>query len=244
MIELHDVTKNYRSWLPGRRSVQALDGVTLSIAAGEAVGLVGLNGAGKSTLLKILLGYLRPSTGTALIADQDPRRYVQDHGVAYVPERVAIPPGWSVLHAMKTYALLSDLHEDAWDRVDAALDRLDLSALADRPVGTLSKGNLQRLAIAQSLIADRRIMILDEPTDGLDPIWISELRSIVEEWRAADPGRILIMASHNLPEIGRLTNRKLLLHNGRIATELASADPADLEGVFLGRLAELEEART
>jgi ABC-type multidrug transport system ATPase subunit len=245
MIELRGVSKAYRSPWPGRRAqVLALDGVDLHVEPGTALGVVGLNGAGKSTLLRILLGYVRATEGEVRIDGLPPRKYVELNGIAYVPERVSIPRHRSVLDTLRAYAMLAGLGDDAWDRVDRALERLGLVPLADRKVGTLSKGNLQRLAIAQTLIADRRLMVLDEPADGLDPVWIAQLRDILTEWRRADPARILVLTSHNLAEVERLTDRAVLLHNGRIRGEFSyDRSGTALERQFLARLAELEEGR-
>jgi ABC-type multidrug transport system ATPase subunit len=218
MIQLENVVKDYRG-LVGR-PVRALDGVSLSVSPGTALGIIGLNGAGKSTLLRLLLGYVRPTSGTASIDGMSPRAYAERRGISYVPERVAIPPGRSVRGATEAYAMLGNAGEDAADRVESALSRLGLEPLADRKVGTLSKGNLQRLAIAQTLLADRKVMVLDEPTDGLDPVWIAELRKIVADWRAADPARVLIIASHNLPEVERMADRVVVLHEGRVREEM------------------------
>jgi ABC-type multidrug transport system ATPase subunit len=121
---------------------------------------------------------------------------------------------------MEAYAMLGDAGVDAAERVEAALARLGLSSLAERRVGTLSKGNLQRVAIAHTLLAERKLMVLDEPTDGLDPVWIAELRKILATWRAADPERVLVVASHNLPEVERLTDRVVVLHEGRVREEI------------------------
>jgi ABC-type multidrug transport system ATPase subunit len=236
MIRLAEVSHEYRAlWRPGR-SVRALDAVSLAIAPGEAVGIIGLNGAGKTTLLRLLLGYLRPTTGIVSIADVAPRRYVESHGIGYVPERVAIPGHWTVEGALQAYALLGNAGEDGSERVDAALGRLGLGALRERRVAALSKGNLQRLAIAQALLHDRELLVLDEPTDALDPVWIAELRSILERWRAEDPRRTLLIASHNLPQVERVARRVIVLHEGRVRADLAlgegeAAEP--LEDIFL-----------
>jgi ABC-type multidrug transport system ATPase subunit len=245
MIELTDVVRSYSGpWYRGSRPIRALDGVSLRVHPGEAVGVVGLNGAGKSTLLRVVLGYTRPSEGTASIGGAPPRRYVENNGIAYVPERIAIPHHWSVRSAVRTYAMLGNLGDDAWSQVDGAIDRLGLTSLAERRVGTLSKGNLQRVGIAQALLGNRRIMVLDEPTDGLDPIWMAELRSVVMDWRHARPDRSVILASHNLPEVERLTDRVVLLHNGRVQGEFQpSPDGMGLEERFIARVGELEEAR-
>ena len=248
MIRLENVVKDYRGPLLGLRGrpVRALDGVTLRVAAGTALGVIGLNGAGKSTLLRLLLGYLRPTSGEVRVGDLDPRGYAERHGVGYVPERVAIPPDRTVRTALEAYAMLGDLGADAPERVDRALARLGLTDLSHRRVGTLSKGNLQRLAIAHTLLAERRLLVLDEPTDGLDPVWIAELRRIVAEWRAAAPDRVLIVASHNLPEIERLADRVVVLHEGRVREEIAlgagRAGAPSLEDRFLRLVAGWSDA--
>jgi ABC-type multidrug transport system ATPase subunit len=243
MIELSDVIKEYSGPLLGpRRRVRALDGVSLRVGAGEAVGVVGLNGAGKSTLLRVLLGYVRPTSGRAEIGGLRPREYAERHGVSYLPERVAIPRGWTVRGALWAYAMLDHLaEEEARERVEAAMERLGIAALADRRVGALSKGNVQRLAIAQLLLARRKLTVLDEPTDGLDPVWIAQLREIVAEWRAADPERTLLLASHNLPEVERLTERVVILHAGRVFEETETGHES-LEARFLRLAAAWEEA--
>lgn len=221
MIRFEGVVKEYRGTGGAfARPVRALDGVTLGVAAGECVGLVGLNGAGKSTLLRVLLGYARPTSGEVVVNGVPPRAYVEAHGVAYVPERVAIPGHWTTRGALEAYAALGGLGADTEQRVDAALHRLGLAPLADRPVAGLSKGNVQRLAIAQALLADRDLMVLDEPTDGLDPVWVAALRDIVAEWRAADPDRAVVLASHNLAEVERMATRVLVVHRGRIRDEI------------------------
>ena len=246
MIDLNEVAKTYRTGLPGRgRLVHALDRVTLRVESGTALGIVGLNGAGKSTLLRIILGYIRPTSGEALIASMAPRSYVERNGVAYVPERVTIPRSWTVLGALRAYAMLGEIQDDSWHRVDAAMHRLGLEQLADRKIAHLSKGNVQRVGIAQAILTERKLMVLDEPTESLDPVWIVETREILEEWLAGDPERVLVIASHNLPEVERVTNRVVLLHNGRIAGELPSGGPpGSLENNFLAKLRQLEEARS
>jgi ABC-type multidrug transport system ATPase subunit len=236
MIEINEVAKEYRGGLLPRagRGVLALDGVTLTARRGEALGVIGINGAGKSTLLRLLLGYLRPTAGEVLMDGLPPRTYVERHGVAYVPEHVRVPGGWTVRGALTAYAMLGELGEDAHDRVETSMHRLGLTPLADRRVGRLSKGNLQRLAIAQAILGDRDLMVLDEPTDGLDPLWIAELRNIIAEWRAADSGRTLVIASHNLGEVERIADRVLILHDGRVRDEVQmEAGGSRLEERFL-----------
>ncbi len=245
MIELVDVVKRYRAGpLVGRReAVTALDGITLRIPPGSALGIVGLNGAGKSTLIRILLGYARPTSGSATIDGLLPRAYVEAKGVAYVPERATFPGGWTVRNALGTFAMLADAPGDPWAAVERAIDRLGLTHLANRRLRSLSKGNVQRVAIAQAILVDRSIMVLDEPTDGLDPVWIAELRAVLSEWRSADPRRILVIASHTLAEVERLADSVLLLHNGRIEGDLSPSGHVPLEERFLARVSELPAPR-
>jgi len=217
MIRIAEVTKEYGGRLARARgrSVRALDGVSLSVEPGAALGIVGPNGAGKSTLIRLLLGYLRPTSGSVEIGGQLPRAYVERHGVAYVPELAAIPPRWTVRFALHAFAALGEV-PGSGERVDAVLARLGLEEVQRRPVGALSKGTLQRVAIAQALLAERAVMVLDEPTHGLDPEWIARLREIVAEWRAADPRRVVVMASHDLDELERTTERVAVLESGRV----------------------------
>jgi ABC-2 type transport system ATP-binding protein len=232
MIELKDIVKEY-GWRPGRR-VRALDGISLRVPAGSALGIVGPNGAGKSTLIRLLLGYLRPTSGEARVGGMEPRAYVQHHGIGYVPEEVAIPPRWTVRRALEAYAALGEV-AGPHEAVDRTLERFELDPLAGRRVGALSKGNRQRLAIAQAFLAERRILLLDEPLNGLDPLWIVRMRALLEEWRTADPARVLIVVSHNLAELERAVDRAAVLVGGRIGAELdAKAGP--LEPAFLRAL--------
>ena len=209
MIQATEVTREYRG------GVRALDGVSLDAPPGTALGVVGPNGAGKSTLLRLLLGYLRPTAGTVTVGGLAPRAYVERHGIAHVPESATLPPHWTVRGALEAFAALGEV-PDHPARIDAALERLGLESVAKRHVGTLSKGTVQRLALAQAVLGDRRVMVLDEPETGLDPEWIYRLRGIVADWRRADPERVLVMASHDLDEVERMTDRVAVLEGGRL----------------------------
>jgi ABC-type multidrug transport system ATPase subunit len=217
MIRLVDVTKEYGGRIARARgrTVRALDGVSLEVPPGTSLGIVGPNGAGKSTLIRLLLGYLRPTSGEVALEGEPPRAYVERHGVAYVPEVVAIPRHWTARFALHAYAALGEV-ESHHEKADAALAKLGLEEMADRRVSALSKGTLQRLGIAQALLGNRSIMVLDEPTSGLDPEWIARLRDIVAEWRAADPRRVVVIASHDLDELERTAERVAVLQSGKV----------------------------
>ena len=181
MIRFKDVEKDFGGPLARWRGerVRALDGVTLEVPPGAAVGLVGPNGAGKSTLIRMLLGYLSPSRGGVQVGGMLPRDYAERHGIAYVPDRVSLPSSWTVRGALSAFAALGEV-EKAPERIDRIMRRLGLAELAHRRVAALSKGNLQRLALAQALMADRKVLVLDEGTDGLDPEWVARVRETID----------------------------------------------------------------
>ncbi len=217
MIRLVDVAKEFGGPLARWRGerVRALDGVTLEVPPGAAVGLVGPNGAGKSTLIRLLLGYMAPTRGGVQVGGMLPRDYAERHGIAYVPDRVVLPPSWTVRGALQAFAALGEVDEPA-ARVDRAMRRLGLVDVAHRRVATLSKGNVQRLALAQALLGDRKVMVLDEGTDGLDPDWVARVRDLLAEWRRADPERVLVFASHDLEEVERVAEQAVVLAEGRV----------------------------
>ena len=214
MIELAGVSKHYVS-LFRRLRVQALADLTLSISRGEVFGIAGPNGAGKSTMLSILLGYLHPSSGTATIDGHRPRQFIENNGVSYLTELVAIPPRWTTESALRRFAAMSSLSgSHARERVEHCLASLGLEEHRRKQIRQLSKGNLQRVGIAQALIADSDLIIFDEPTHGLDPVWTQKFRDIVSDLRS--PSRTIIIASHNLDELERLTDRVAILSQGRL----------------------------
>jgi ABC-2 type transport system ATP-binding protein len=217
MIEFEAMTKRYR--LPPRqgapREVEALTEVTLALPAGSVSAVVGPNGAGKTTLLALLLGFLRPTEGEVRIAGLEPRTYARRHGAAYLPETFRLPASWRVRPAVRALARLEGLgRRGARDRAEQALETVGLAEHGDRPVRTLSRGMLQRLGIAQALVGDRALVVLDEPTEGLDPLWRIRLRQIVGELAAA--GRTVVLSSHDLGEVERLAARAVVLDAGRV----------------------------
>jgi len=214
MIKIQNLSKTYRS-LVTRRSVAALDDVSFTVAPGEVIGIAGPNGAGKSTLISLLLGFLHPTAGTTRIGGLAPRAYVERYGVAYLAELVAIPPKWTVQSTLERMASLGGVPTtERRMRVELLLERLDLSSQRAKQVYQLSKGNRQRLGLAQALITDRDLVVLDEPTYGLDPVWTQRFRELVQELRR--PTRTMLIASHNLDELERLADRVLILHRGRV----------------------------
>jgi len=213
VIEFRNVGKTYRSLLGN--SVKAVEEFSLEVAKGEILGIAGPNGAGKSTLIAMMLGYLRPSTGTLEIDGLSARAYVERHGIGYLSELIAINPKWRADDALARFATLAGIPESrVAARVNEVIAQLGLDEHREKKIKALSKGNLQRLGLAQVLLRDERLLILDEPTHGLDPVWTQNFREIVGELRS--PARTISIASHNLDELQRLTDRVAIIDHGRL----------------------------
>jgi len=213
VIEFRNVGKTYRSLLGN--SVKAVEEFSLEVMKGEILGIAGPNGAGKSTLIAMLLGYLRPTTGTLEIDGLPARAYVERNGIGYLSELIAINPKWRADDALARLATLAGIPESrVATRVDEVIAQLGLEEHRAKKVKALSKGNLQRLGLAQALLREERLLILDEPTHGLDPVWTQRFRDIVGQLRS--PDRTILIASHNLDELQRLTDRVAIIDHGRL----------------------------
>lgn len=195
--------------------MRAVDDFTLSIGESEVFGLAGPNGAGKSTLISLLLGYIAPTNGSVRIGGLAPRAYVERHGIGYVSELIAIPTRWTLDEALRRYGVLAGVpaHRLA-QRVAEVIELMGLDEQRGKRVKQLSKGNLQRLGLAQALLRDNQVIILDEPTHGLDPVWTQRFRDVVESLRR--PGRAIFIASHNLDELQRLADRVAIIDHGSL----------------------------
>jgi ABC-type multidrug transport system ATPase subunit len=195
--------------------VRAVEDFSLQVAEGEVLGIAGPNGAGKSTLIALALGYLRPTGGSVVIRGMEPRAFVQRNGIGYLSELMTINPNWKAEDALRRFATLADIpSRDVQTRVNAVIDELGIGEHRDKKVKALSKGNLQRLGVAQALLRDEQVLILDEPTHGLDPVWTQRFRGIVEGLRR--PGRTIVIASHNLDELQRLADRVAIIDRGHL----------------------------
>ncbi len=221
MIALERVSKTFRS-LTGRREVTALREFSLEIGPGEVVGIAGPNGAGKSTLLSLILGFLHPSQGRVTVAGQSPRHFVERSGIGYLPEVFTLPPRWGVVEALRRFGILGALGEQARPRIEEVIALTGLGEHRRKQVRQLSKGTLQRLGLAQALLAPRSLVVLDEPTHGLDPVWTQRFRDIVREARS--PERTILIASHNLDELERVSDRVAIIHQGQLQRLVRSGE--------------------
>jgi ABC-2 type transport system ATP-binding protein len=197
--------------------IAAVDGVDLTVRAGEIYGFLGPNGAGKTTTLRILLGLIRPNQGSVRLFGRDPQTELPDalDGVAGFVET---PHFYGYLGGRKNLELLAAYDgRDARSRIDDALALVDLVARARDRVATYSQGMRQRLGIASSLIRDPNLLVLDEPTNGLDPGGIRDMRVLIEQ--LAREGITILLSSHLLAEVEELCDRVAIIRGGKIVHE-------------------------
>lgn len=218
MIEVCGLTKRY-----GRQV--AVQDVSFTVGAGEVVGLLGPNGAGKSTILRVLACYLPASSGTVRVAGRDVFHEADAvrRQIGYMPENNPLYPDLRVREYLRFRARLKGLRGAAGRRrVDAVLEQCGLTDVAGKIIGTLSKGYRQRVGLADALVHEPRLILLDEPTIGLDPHQLRAVRAMI---RALARERTILISSHILPEIEATCGRVLILFAGRI---LAADTPANL----------------
>jgi ABC-2 type transport system ATP-binding protein len=197
--------------------IAAVDGVDLTVNRGEVYGFLGPNGAGKTTTLRILLGLIRPNHGEVRLFGRDPQTDMPEalDGVAGFVET---PHFYSYLSGRKNLELLAAYDGgDARSRVDAVLERVELRARAHSKVSTYSQGMRQRLGIAAALLRDPKLLVLDEPTNGLDPGGIRDMRVLIG--RLAEQGITILLSSHLLAEVEELCNRVAIVRSGKIVYE-------------------------
>ncbi len=218
-IEARGLTKSFAGALGFRVPKVALDGVSLEVPRGSAFGLIGLNGAGKTTFIKAMLAVLRPSAGVLRVLGGDPEDPAVRARIGYLPERLYLPPSWSARAFLASIGRLRGLPAATLEvEIDRQLARVGLGA-ADvrRRVGGYSKGMRQRLGLAGALLGGPELLVLDEPTDGVDPLGRTEIRALLAEERAR--GATLFLNSHLLSETERICDRIGILHGGRVLLE-------------------------
>ena len=224
-IAVNDLKKEYRRGWQGT-VVPALRGISLNIDQGESFGFVGPNGAGKSTAIKILIGVAEATSGTAALFGVPVSRSIARMGVGYVPES---PYLYDYLTPMEILTMSLRLHQvnvsSIRDQCMIWLDRLDLIQVANMAIRTFSKGMTQRVTIAQALCIKPRLLVLDEPLSGLDPIGRHDVVDILAEYKQS--GGTLLFTSHVLHDVERLADRFGLIHKGELR---AVRSPAELAG--------------
>jgi ABC-2 type transport system ATP-binding protein len=222
--------QNLVKWYGPRLAVRD---VSFSVAEGEVVGLLGPNGSGKSTIFRILTGYLVPTSGSAAVAGHDAttQSLALRHEVGYVPEDAPLYDHMRVNEYLRFMAHLKGLFGHAATRaIETVAGRLQLQAVARLPIGKLSRGYRQRVAIGQALLNDPKLLIFDEPTSGLDPGQVIAIRDLIRELAGR---RTVLMASHVLSEMEQIASRVMILLNGRLLTTDALAVTVDVQRLRL-----------
>lgn len=212
MIEVRDLTKNYG---PHR----AIDNLSFTVKKGEVVGFLGPNGAGKSTTMKIITGYMAPSSGSVRVGGYDVFENPLEvkEKIGYLPE---IPPVYFDMYVRDYLTFVANLKKVPSDKiksnVDNAIDKTNLGGVSKRLIQNLSKGFKQRVGIAQALVSDPEVLILDEPTVGLDPRQVAEIRELIKELAGQ---HTIVLSTHILPEVQATCQRIIIINRGKIVAE-------------------------
>lgn len=222
MIRATGLTKDY-----GAR--RAIENLSFEARQGEVVGFLGPNGAGKTTTMRILTGYMPPTYGTAEVAGYDiiEESIEVRRRVGYLPETVPLYPDMTVYEYLKFMADLRHM-PDAENMVDDALEMVNMVDRAEGYIANLSKGMRQRIGLAQALLHKPEVLILDEPTIGLDPAQVVEVRNVIRE---VGKERTVLLSTHILSEAQQLCDRVLIINKGRIVTE---DSPENLQARLMG----------
>jgi ABC-2 type transport system ATP-binding protein len=219
MIETRQITKRYGDFI-------AVDGISFRVEPGQVLGFLGPNGAGKSTTMKMLAGFLSPTSGGATVAGFDIEKHPLEarRALGYLPEGA---PSYGEMAVREFLGFIADVRSLSGDQRDKRLDdviaRLHLERVMEQPIDTLSKGFKRRVGLAAAIVHDPKVLILDEPTDGLDPNQKQEVRSLINSM-ARD--KTIIISTHMLEEVHAVCDRAIIIAAGRI---LADATPAELE---------------
>lgn len=236
MIEVSNLTKRYA----GRTAV---DGISFTVARGEIVGLLGPNGAGKSTTMRVLAGSMPATSGTARVAGFDVFHDAEEarRRIGYMPENNPLYPDMRVQEYLQFRARLKGLGgRRARARVATVMEQCGLTDVGRRIVGQLSKGYKQRVGLADALVHDPELIILDEPTIGLDPLQIRSVRALIKSLAGK---HTVLISTHILPEVEMMCGRVLIMLGGRV---LASDTPENLQRRVAGRsqiIAEIAASR-
>lgn len=215
LVSFVDVSKIYAGPWPWRRRIQALNRVNLEIQAGEVFGLLGPNRAGKTTLVKLLLSLAAPTSGRVLRLGKPATDRSTLARVGYLHENQAFPRYWDATGLLHYYGALTMMAEpEVRQRVPALLKQVNLADRSREPISQFSKGMIQRLALAQALLNDPDLLVLDEPTEGLDLQGRRLLREVVAERRSQ--GKSVLLVSHAVPEVEQLCDRVGILVGGRL----------------------------
>ena len=216
VIECKQLTKVYKGLLTGRsKAVCALKNISLSVNKGQIVGLIGPNGAGKSTFLNLMAGLIFPTKGCVTVCGYHARSTKARSGLGYMPEYPAFLGRYSARAVLRYHGSLLGLSQKAISlQADKSTQQLQMQEFIDRPCSDFSQGMKQRLALAVALMNDPQVLLLDEPSNGLDPVGIIQLRDVLKQLR--DSGAAIVISSHRLGELEKLTSDYIFLYRGEV----------------------------
>jgi gliding motility-associated transport system ATP-binding protein len=218
MLEIHHLVKHFGTLI-------AVDDVSFAVARGEVLGFLGPNGAGKSTTMKMITGFVPPTSGTAIICGHDVTQapLAAKRCIGYLPEGAPAYPDMTAAEFLDFIAHIRGFSgREAKRRIGRIVETIHIAEVLHQPIETLSKGYRRRVGVAQALLHDPQILILDEPTDGLDPNQKYEMRKIIEDMR---PNKAIVISTHLLEEVEAVCSRAIIIAHGRI---LADATPSEL----------------
>ncbi len=208
------LSKSWRSW--PKKEHRALDAVTLEVPRGSVFGLVGPNGAGKTTFIKLLLGIARPTSGSVEVLGGAPDDVAIRQQIGYLPERLHLPRASTAMAFLASVSRLKGLRP-ARANLASLLSRVGLGHAAEQKLGSFSKGMKQRVGLAAALIGSPQLLVLDEPTDGIDPLGRVEVRNILLEEKRR--GATVLLNSHLLAETEKVCDRVGIIHLGKLRRE-------------------------
>jgi len=215
----------------------AVDGLSLSVNAGEVFGFLGPNGAGKTTTMNVLLGFVPPTSGSAYIFGTDVSQPIARQRIGYLPELTYYYRFLTPEELLRFYGRIFRIPKDQLEkRIDAVIKLVDLGQARKRQIKTFSKGMQQRIGLAQALINDPDLLIFDEPTSGLDPIGRMKVREIIQ--RLKNEGKTVFFSSHEMGEVETVCDRVVIINQGQVKEEgrvsdLVASYQMNLEHVFL-----------
>jgi ABC-2 type transport system ATP-binding protein len=240
-IQIHGLEKIYRG---SRRepAIHALKPIDLEIAPGEVFGLLGPNGAGKTTLIKMLLGIVHPTSGRATILDRPIGSPASKERVGYLPENHRYPSYLSGGGVLRYFGKLSGIHDSSLkQRMSSLLELVQMDRWRTTRMKKYSKGMMQRIGLAQALLNDPRVVFLDEPTDGVDPVGRKEIRDIIAHLR--DEGRTVFLNSHLLSEVEMVCDRVAILNRGELVRIGTVRELTDAHSSYRIEVAEGQQER-
>ena len=216
-VEIRDLVKEFKTSFR-RRPLRAVDGVSIRIMPGEVYGLIGPNGSGKSTTMKALLGLVAPSSGQCSIFGRDSLKVDSRDEVGFLPENPYFYKHLSGAETLRFYGKLCGIRGRAWeDRIGELLALVDLEDARDRRLGGYSKGMLQRIGLAQALVQEPRLVILDEPTAGVDPLGSRQIRDLILKLR--ERGITVFLCSHLLEQVQEVCDHVGIIFRGKLVRE-------------------------